>query len=57
VLDENNDAVGKIGQLRVLKAVGTRPDIDNELEKLKSFHFSGEYIANQRERLRLRGPF
>lgn len=56
VLDENNDVVGKIGQLRVLKAVETRPDIDSELEELKSFHFSGEYIANQRERLRLRGP-
>lgn len=56
VLDDQQNVVGKIGQLRVLKAVETRPDIDSELEELKSFNFSGEYMAHRRDQYRLRGP-
>lgn len=56
VLDEDDNVVGKIGQLRVLKAIETRYDLDNEIEELKSFNFSDEYIAHRREQSRLRGP-
>jgi CBS domain-containing protein len=56
VLDEDNHVVGKIGQLRVLKAVETRYDLDSEVEKLKEFNFSDEYIADRREQYRFQGP-
>lgn len=56
VLDENDQVVGKIGQLRVLKAIETRYDLDNEIEELKSFNFSDEYITHRREQYRLQGP-
>lgn len=56
VLDEDNHVVGKIGQLRVLKAIETRYDLDNEIEELKSFNFSDEYISHRREQYRLQGP-
>lgn len=56
VLDEHRNVVGKIGQLRVLKAIETRPDIDNELEELTSFNFSSEYRAHIQELHRLQGP-
>lgn len=56
VLDENDQVVGKVGQLRVLKAIETRYDLDNEIEELKSFNFSDEYIAHRREQRRLQGP-
>lgn len=55
VLDEENTVVGKIGQLRVLKAIETRPDRNSELEELKDFNFSDEYIIHQREKFRLGG--
>jgi len=56
VLDEESNVVGKIGQLRVLKAVETRPDLDSEIEELKSFNFSEEYMAHRRDQYRMRGP-
>ncbi len=56
VLDEHNQVVGKIGQLRILKAIETRHDLDNEIEELKSFNFSEEYITHLREQYRLQGP-
>ena len=55
VLDQEGKVVGKIGQLRVLKAIETRPDLDNELEELKAFNFSDEYIHQRREQFRLKG--
>lgn len=55
VLDAEGTVVGKIGQLRVLKAIETRPDLDSELEELKAFNFSEQYIAQQREQFRLGG--
>ena len=56
VLDDDKNVVGKIGQLRVLKAVETRYDLDNELDDLASFGFSDKYINKNRERYRLKGP-
>lgn len=55
VLDKEETVVGKIGQLRVLKAIETRPDRDSELEELKSFKFSDEYIAQRQDQFRLGG--
>lgn len=56
VLDNNNMVVGKVGQLRILKAVETRYDLDSEAENLANFNFSGEYIADQQAQYRLQGP-
>lgn len=49
VLDDDNTVVGKIGQLRVLKAVENREGLDTEVENLSRFGFSSEYIATVRE--------
>ncbi len=56
VLDENNHVVGKVGQLRVLKAIETRYDLDNVMEELEGFNFSQKYIAHRREQSRMQGP-
>lgn len=56
VLDEDKKVVGKIGQLRILKAVETRYDLDSEIENLSTFRFSEEYIAGRCEHYRLKGP-
>lgn len=56
VLDENNAVIGKIGQLRILKAVETRYDLESEVDNLSEFRFSDEYIAGQREQYRMQGP-
>lgn len=56
VLDHNNTVIGKIGQLRILKAVETRYDLDSEVENLSNFKFSDAYIASRREQYRLQGP-
>lgn len=56
VLDHDKKVLGKISQLRILKAVETRYDLDNELDTLSSFKFSEEYIAGRRENYRLQGP-
>ena len=56
VLDDEQNVVGKIGQLRVLKAIETRPDLNSELAELKQFSFSDEYMNHRQEQYRLRGP-
>jgi len=56
VLDENGHVVGKIGQLRILKAIESRYDLESEVEDLKNFNFSEEYIAQRREQYRVSGP-
>jgi CBS-domain-containing membrane protein len=55
VLDENDMVVGKVGQLRILKAVEARHDRDNEAEDLSNFRFSDEYVAKRREHYRFQG--
>lgn len=56
VLDEQKNVVGKIGQLRVLKAIETRYDLDNGFNELKNFGFSETYINRKKEYDRLKGP-
>lgn len=56
VLDDNNRVVGKVGQMRILKAVETRYDLDSEVENLGKFNFSEEYIAERRAQYRIQGP-
>lgn len=56
VLDEQNKVIGKIGQLRILKAVETRYDLDIDIENLSNFRFSDEYVAGRREQYRLQVP-
>ena len=49
VLDENDNVVGKISQSRALKAIEPEFDFSNEINKMKKFHFSDEYIARLRD--------
>lgn len=56
VLDNDTNVVGKISQLRILKAVETRYDLDTEIENLSSFRFSEDYISKRQEQYRLKGP-
>ena len=56
VLDTNDHVVGKISQLRVLKAVETRRDLESEVVELSNFKFSDEYIARRAEQYRFGGP-
>lgn len=56
VLDENENVVGKIGQLRVLMAVETHSHREGEIEELKDFGFSADYISQIRESYRLQSP-
>ncbi|WP_028584598.1 CBS domain-containing protein [Desulfogranum mediterraneum] len=56
VLDENHTVIGKIGQLRILKAIETRYDLGCDVEKLSRFKFSDQYIADKCEQYRLEGP-
>lgn len=56
VLDDDNKVVGKIGQLRILKAVETRFDLESETENLSKFRFSEKYMARQMENARFQGP-
>ena len=56
VLDDQKNVVGKIGQLRILKAIETRYDLDNGFNELKNFGFSETYINRKKEYDRLKGP-
>lgn len=56
VLDENKAVIGKVGQLRILKAIETRYDLGCDVEKLSQFKFSDQYIADKCEHYRLEGP-
>lgn len=56
VLDENNAVVGKVGQLRILKAIETRDDLEEEVTNLSNFRFSNEYISNRQEDFRFQSP-
>ncbi len=52
VLNEDGEAVGKISQLRALKAIEPEFDFTAEIDKLKKFHFSETYISQLRETYR-----
>jgi CBS domain-containing protein len=55
VLDEQERVVGKISQLRVLKAIESVFVGHQEMEGLRKFNFSDTYLANLKEKQRLRG--
>jgi len=55
VLNEDGDVVGKISQLRALKAIEPDFDFTAEIEKLKKFHFSEAYISQLRDSYRSQG--
>jgi len=55
VLDETGHVVGKISQMRALKAIMPDYEFDSRIEDLKSFNFSEPYISRLREHYRIRG--
>jgi CBS domain-containing protein len=55
VLDQAGQVVGKISQLRALKAMEPKIDFHNELEDMKKFNFSDSYIAHLRDSYRSQG--
>lgn len=55
VLDNDGNVVGKISQLRALKAIEPDFDFDIDLEKLQKFQFTPEYLAQMRDKYRAQG--
>ena len=55
VLDNDGKVVGKISQMRALKAIMPDYEYDSKLEDLKKFHFSDPYIHRMREHYRIQG--
>lgn len=55
VLDEEGRIVGKISQLRALKAIEPDFQANTDIEQLKGFHFSDQYISQLRDLYRYRG--
>ncbi|MGB3210929.1 MAG: CBS domain-containing protein [Desulforhopalus sp.] len=55
VLDENGRVVGKISQLRALKAIEPDFETGSEVNQLKDFNFSNEYITKLRDLYRSHG--
>ncbi|WP_028582218.1 CBS domain-containing protein [Desulfogranum japonicum] len=53
VLDKHNKVVGRISQLRVLKAMESAETDYSHIEQLKMYKFSDAYISQQREKARL----
>lgn len=55
VFDESDRVVGKISQLRALKAIETEFAGQFELEGLRKFGFSEEYVSGMKQQQRLQG--
>ena len=55
VLDEAGRIIGKISQLRALKALEPEFKSKSEIEQLKAFNFSDNYIAQLRDLYRSHG--
>jgi CBS domain-containing protein len=55
VLDENGKIVGKISQLRALKAIESDFKSSSDIEQLKKFNFTDTYIAQLRDLYRSHG--
>ncbi len=55
VLDESGQVIGKISQLRALKAIEPDYKADANIERLRSFNFSDTYIAQLRDLYRSHG--
>lgn len=56
VLDNNGNVVGKIGQLRVLKAIEPEYDFNDTMKELKKYNFSEEYLSQLRDKYRSELP-
>lgn len=52
VLDKQGDVVGQITQLRALQAIEPDFDFMDQIEEIKKFNFSDDYLVNLRSRLR-----
>lgn len=55
VLDTNGDVVGKISQLRALKAIEPEFDFNGQIKEMQKLNFSESYIAKLRDQLRSQG--
>jgi len=55
VLDANDHVIGKISQMRILKAITPEYEFDSRVEDLKKFNFSEPYISRLREHYRIKG--
>jgi hypothetical protein len=55
VLDKDGQVVGKISQLRALKAIEPEFACDDELDEIQKFKFSDAYIAKLRDKHRSKG--
>ncbi|EKD38502.1 MAG: CBS protein [uncultured bacterium] len=54
VLDPAGQVIGKISQLRALKAIEGEHEFDDEIAEMRKFKFSEAYIAQLRDRFRSR---
>lgn len=54
VLDAEGQIVGKISQLRALKAIEGDHEFQQEIEEMRKFNFSEAYIARLRDKFRSR---
>jgi CBS-domain-containing membrane protein len=55
VLDSQGQVVGKISQLRALKAIEPEFEFDDELKEIEEFKFSDTYLAKLRDKHRSQG--
>ncbi len=55
VLDKNGRIIGKISQLRALKAIEPESKANSNIDQLKKFNFSDTYIAQLRDLYRSHG--
>jgi CBS domain-containing protein len=55
VLDDQGKVVGKISQLRALKAIQPELEVTEELDEMRRFKFSESYLAELRDLHRFRG--
>ena len=55
VLDTEGIVVGKISQLRALKAIQPEVELSEEIDEIRRFRFSDNYLAELRDKYRSRG--
>lgn len=55
VLDNQGQVVGKISQLRALKAIEPEVEFDDEMKEIEKFKFSDDYLAKLRDNHRSQG--
>ncbi|MFT5697973.1 MAG: CBS domain-containing protein [Desulforhopalus sp.] len=55
VMDKSGNVVGKITQLRALKAIEPKFDFINDIAEIKKFNFSEDYLVELRTALREQG--